>query len=213
MIHPTAIVDPGTALGAGAVIGAFVIVGEQPATPHEPSEIGASAHIRSHTVIYAGNHIGDRFTTGHGVTVREANRIGVDVAIGSRTSVEHHVEVGDRVRIHSGAFVAEHSRLEPDSWVGPHVVLTNVPHPTCPEAKRCLRGPTIGRGAIIGAHAVVLPWLTVGEHALVGAGAVVVDDVEPGTVVVGNPARVVGSVEDITCPVDLIERPYGNPFE
>jgi acetyltransferase-like isoleucine patch superfamily enzyme len=41
----------------------------------------------------------------------------------------------------------------------------------------------------------VLPGITIGEHAMVGAGAVVTRDVERGTVVVGNPARVVRRLE------------------
>ena len=50
--------------------------------------------------------------------------------------------------------------------------------------------PSIGDGVVIGANALVLGRLMVGDNAVVGAGAVVVKDVAPGTVVVGNPARV-----------------------
>jgi UDP-2-acetamido-3-amino-2,3-dideoxy-glucuronate N-acetyltransferase len=53
----------------------------------------------------------------------------------------------------------------------------------------------IKRGATVGAGAVVLPGVTIGERAMVGAGAVVTKDVEPDTVVVGNPARVVRRLE------------------
>lgn len=49
----------------------------------------------------------------------------------------------------------------------------------------------IGAHAFIGARAFVLPGVTVGERAVVGACAVVRRDVEPGTIVAGNPARVV----------------------
>ena len=41
----------------------------------------------------------------------------------------------------------------------------------------------------IGARAIVLPGVTIGEGAVVGAGAVVTKDVEPFTVVGGNPAK------------------------
>ena len=51
-------------------------------------------------------------------------------------------------------------------------------------------GIVIKRGATVGAGAVVLPGTTIGERAMVGAGAVVTKDVEPDTLVVGNPARV-----------------------
>jgi acetyltransferase-like isoleucine patch superfamily enzyme len=52
-----------------------------------------------------------------------------------------------------------------------------------------IKGPTIRRGARIGGGAVLCPGVEIGEEAFVGAGAVVVRDVEPETVVVGNPAR------------------------
>lgn len=47
----------------------------------------------------------------------------------------------------------------------------------------------VGMGAIIGAGATVIEKISIGEGALVGAGSVVINDIEPYTVVVGNPAR------------------------
>src|SRR5512146_1231331 len=77
---------PNVRLGADARLGDFVVVGEPP-RGKQPGEletrIGARAVIRSHTVIYAGNVIGDDFETGHGVLVREENEIGDHVSIGS----------------------------------------------------------------------------------------------------------------------------------
>jgi UDP-3-O-[3-hydroxymyristoyl] glucosamine N-acyltransferase len=57
----------------------------------EETIIGNGAVIRSHTVIYAGNVIGDRFQTGNKANIRELNRIGNDVSIGTLSVVEHHV--------------------------------------------------------------------------------------------------------------------------
>jgi acetyltransferase-like isoleucine patch superfamily enzyme len=187
-------------LGDGVVIEDFVVLGA-PARGHVPGEtplrIGRDSLIRSHTVIYAGNMIGDRFQTGHGVLLRESNEIGSDVSIGSHTIVEHHVRIGDGARIHSNAFIPEFSVLEPGSWIGPNVVLTNAAYPLSPGAKSDLRGPTIRAGAKVGANATVLPGVVIGRDALVGAGAVVVHDVPDEAVVVGNPARVIGKVGDI----------------
>lgn len=42
----------------------------------------------------------------------------------------------------------------------------------------------------VGAGAVILPRLIIGEGAIIGAGAIVTKDVEPYTVVLGNPAKV-----------------------
>lgn len=48
---------------------------------------------------------------------------------------------------------------------------------------------TIGDGVWIGARAIILPGVTIGEGAVVAAGAVVTKDVDPWTVVGGNPAK------------------------
>ena len=57
-----------------------------------------------------------------------------------------------------------------------------------------VKGPTIRRGARVGAGAVLCPGVEIGPEAFVGAGAVVTRDVAPRTLVVGNPARVLREV-------------------
>lgn len=47
----------------------------------------------------------------------------------------------------------------------------------------------------IGIGAILCPGVTIGPNSIVGAGSVVVDDVPPDTVVSGNPARFVCSIE------------------
>jgi acetyltransferase-like isoleucine patch superfamily enzyme len=186
------IIHPNVQLGEGVTIGAFVIIGE-PARGVAPGEvatiIGNKAVIRSHSVIYAGNEIGDGFQTGHNVMVREENEIGSDVSIGTHSIVEHHVYIGDGVRIHSQVFVPEFSRLEAGCWLGPNVVLTNARYPRSPKVKDELIGPIIHGGAKIGANSTLLPGVVIGRNVLVGAGSVVVRDVPDGAIVAGNPAK------------------------
>jgi acetyltransferase-like isoleucine patch superfamily enzyme len=52
----------------------------------------------------------------------------------------------------------------------------------------------IGSFVYIGYGAIILPGVTVGDHCLIGAGAVVTKDVPEGSVVAGNPARVLRSL-------------------
>ncbi len=158
----------------------------------------SGAHIRSHSVIYAGNQIGVNFQTGNKVNIRELNEIGNNVSIGTLSVVEHHVSIGNNVRIHSQVFIPEYSVLEEGAWIGPNVVLTNAKYPLFPGVKENLIGPTIKEGARIGANATILPGLVIGKNSLVGAGAVVVRDVPDGSVVVGNPAKVVKQVSDLS---------------
>jgi acetyltransferase-like isoleucine patch superfamily enzyme len=201
-VSPLARVHPNVQLGAGCVVGDFVIIGEPPrgAAPGDlATVIGPGATIRSHSVIYAGNVIGARFQAGHGALLRESNTIGDDVSVGSHSVVEHHVTIQHRARVHSMAFVPEYSTLEDGSWVGPGAKLTNTPHPLCPDVAQCIVGPTVARGAKIGGNATILPGVRIGEDALVGAGAVVTRDVPPRAVVAGNPARVIKGIEDLVC--------------
>ncbi|MDT7582357.1 MAG: hypothetical protein QOK35_3673, partial [Pseudonocardiales bacterium] len=79
--------------------------------------------------------------------------------------------------------------------IAPRVITTNDNFMGRTERRHALRrGPTIRRGARVGAGAVLCPGVEIGEEAFVGAGAVVVRDVPPGVVVVGNPARVLRDV-------------------
>jgi acetyltransferase-like isoleucine patch superfamily enzyme len=187
-------------LGADSVVEDYCIVGAPPRGAREgelPTTIGDGAVIRSHTVIYAGNIIGRNFQTGNKVNIRESNRIGDNVSVGTLSVIEHHVVIGDNVRIHTQAFIPEFSVLEEGCWIGPNVVLTNAKYPRSPEVKDRLAGPVIRRGAKIGANATILPGVVIGEDSLVGAGAVVVRDVPPGTVVAGNPARILRDIREL----------------
>jgi acetyltransferase-like isoleucine patch superfamily enzyme len=55
---------------------------------------------------------------------------------------------------------------------------------------------TIEADAWIGAEAIVLGGVTVGTLAVVGAGSVVTEDVAPRTVVAGNPAKPIRTLDD-----------------
>jgi acetyltransferase-like isoleucine patch superfamily enzyme len=190
----------GVRLGPRPLIEDYCVIG---VPPREVSEgeietiLGSDAHVRSHTVIYAGNIIGNCFQTGNKVNIREWNRIGNNVSVGTLSVIEHHVEIGNNVRIHSQAFIPEFSVLEDNAWIGPNVVLTNAKYPLSRGAKESLQGPRVKRGAKIGANATILPGVVIGENALVGAGAVVIKNVPGGMVVAGNPARIIRKISDL----------------
>ncbi len=191
---------PNVRIGKNALIGDYVVIGEPP-KGKRPGElatvIGAGAVIRSHTVIYAGNVIGNNFQTGHHVLLREENIIGDDVSVGTSSVVEHHVKIGNGVRIHTQAFIPETTILEDGVWIGPHVVITNAAYPLSRNVKKELKGATVKKRAKVGANATLLPGITVGENALVGAGSVVTEDVPPNKVVAGNPAKIINDISNL----------------
>lgn len=207
----------GVVVGEGSDLQAPCVIGKPPrgAAPGEQGlTIGVDAIIRPFTTIYAGTAIGDRFQSGQGASIREDNVIGDDVSVGTSAVLEFGNRIGDRVRIHSGCFL-EMVTVEDDVFIGPNVTFSDDPHPMgCPRYKECRGGATVRRLARIGANATILPGVVIGEDSLVGAGAVVVDDVPPGTVVVGNPARVIKRVDELDCDAGFFEKPYvWEPYE
>ncbi|MTI59287.1 MAG: transferase [Firmicutes bacterium] len=179
----------------------YVIIGVPPKGKKDgelETIIGDNAIIRSHTVIYAGNKIGDDFQTGHHVTIREENYIGNNVSIGTSSCIEHHITIEDDVRLHSQTFIPEYSRLEKGCWIGPNVVLTNAKYPKSKNVMNNLKGSIIKEKAKIGANTTILPGKTIGKNALIGAGTVVTKDVPNRKIVAGNPGKIIGSIDDIS---------------
>jgi acetyltransferase-like isoleucine patch superfamily enzyme len=190
LIAATAIIHDNVRLGRNVIVEDFCIIGARFAGYQgEETVIGDDAVIRSHTVVYAGNRIGNGFQTGNKANIRELNTIGNGVSIGTHSIVEHHVIIEDGVRIHSQVFVPEFSLLQRGCWVGPGTVITNARYPLHPDAKKELRGATIGPNAKVGAHCTLLPGVTIGAGALVGAGSLVVHDVPAKMLAFGRPAR------------------------
>ena len=165
--------------------------------------IGPHAIIRSFSVIYAGSRIGAHLETGHGAVIREENRIGDDFSIWNNSTVDYGCVIGSRVRVHTGVYIAQFTVIEDDVFLAPGVMIANDRHPICRD---CMRGPTIKRAARVGINATLLPEIVVGEAALVGSGAVVTRDVPARAVVVGNPARVIGTVDQLTHSRSYLER-------
>lgn len=101
--------------------------------------------------------------------------LGRNVVVAATAVIGTNVRVADSAVINTGA-IADH-----ESRVG---LATHI----CPGAVLAGR-VQVGEGAFVGLGAKVLPCLSIGDYAVVGAGAVVLEDVPPGTTVVGVPAR------------------------
>jgi acetyltransferase-like isoleucine patch superfamily enzyme len=123
-------------------------------------------------------------------------RIGADCNVCDHVFIENDVVVGDRVTIKSGVQLWDGLRIGDDVFIGPNATFTNDRFPRSKHYDHVVLETHVGDGASIGANATVLPGVTIGARAMVGAGSVVTRDVPAGAVVVGNPARVVGSVGD-----------------
>jgi acetyltransferase-like isoleucine patch superfamily enzyme len=147
-----------------------------------------------------GAMIGEGTKVWHHAQVREGARVGRECVLGKGAYVDKDVVIGDRCKIQNRASVFHGVTLEDGVFVGPHAVFANDTFPRAINPDGGLKSdddwtvePThVGRGASIGAGAVVLPGVTIGAWALIAAGAVVTADVPGHAIVKGNPARLAG---------------------
>jgi len=205
-VHPSAIVHPGTVLGDGVKVLENAVVGKQPSLsprstakrePLPPAVIGAGTIVSTGAIVFAGTEIGERVILGDQSCVRERVVVGDDVVIGRGSLVENDTTIGTLTKIQAEAYITAYSTLEEQVFVAPCVVTTNDNFMGRTERRHeLIKGPTIRRGARIGGGAILCPGIEIGEEAFVGAGAVVTKDVEPRTLVVGSPARVLRQVAD-----------------
>ncbi|MFE6689175.1 sugar O-acetyltransferase [Streptomyces sp. NPDC057743] len=111
------------------------------------------------------------------------------------------IELGARSRINFDAILLDCAPITigADVRMGPRCQLYTANHSDRAalrhgawESARPIR---VGDGAWLGGGVIVLPGVTIGADTVVGAGSVVTKDLPAGVVAVGNPARVVRSVE------------------
>lgn len=89
--------------------------------------------------------------------------------------------------------------IDDDCMIGPGCHLITAIHPVSPQLRKHKlqynKPVRLGKNVWLGAGATVLPGVTIGDNSIVGAGSVVTHDVEPNTIVVGNPARLLRKIE------------------
>lgn len=116
-----------------------------------------------------------------------------------------YIDYGKPVTIGRGCFIQQCCTffgrggitIGNDVFIGPKVNLITINHDPDPDN----RSATYGRPIVIedkvwiGINATILPGVKIGYGAIIGAGSVVTKDVEPMTIVAGNPARVIKKIE------------------
>jgi acetyltransferase-like isoleucine patch superfamily enzyme len=148
------------------------------------------------TAIVEDAKVGEGTKIWHFVHVRKGAKIGKNCNIGKGVYIDTKVEVGDNCKIQNFASVYQGVKLGNNVFVGPHVCFTNDVYPRADIwSEEKLEKTFVEDGASISANATIIAGITIGKYAMVGAGAVVTKDVPDFALVVGNPAKVVGTVD------------------
>jgi len=124
-----------------------------------------------------------------------------------------HIKLGDQCFINSGATFLDSNYITIGDRVsvGPNVQFITATHPILPE-ERIVQAPgdpilpfrpmtiakpiTIDEDCWIGAGAIIMPGVSIGMATIVGAGAIVTKSLPERVIAVGNPARVIRSIDD-----------------
>jgi UDP-3-O-[3-hydroxymyristoyl] glucosamine N-acyltransferase len=207
-IHPTAVVDPAATIGPGCEIGPFAVIGAG-------AEIGAGCVIGPHAVVADGVVLGEgcrigahatisHAICGRGVVLHPGARVGQE-GFGFAVTPEGGFEtmpqlgrviLGDRVEIGANACVDRGS--QGDTVLGADTRLDNmvqVGH-NVRTGRACVLvaqvgiagSASLGDGVQMAGQSGVAGHLHIGDGARVGAQSGVMNDVPPGTDVVGSPA-------------------------
>ena len=122
--------------------------------------------------------------------------IGEDCNICSHCFIENDVKIGNNVTIKNGVQIWDGIRIESNVFIGPNVTFTNDKFPRSKQHLKPFEKTYINEGSSIGANATIICGITIGEYALIGAGSVVTKSVPPNAMVFGNPAKIMGWVND-----------------
>lgn len=120
-----------------------------------------------------------------GAIIRDNVSIGKNAVIMMGAVINIGAVIGEGTMVDMNAVLGGRATVGKNCHVGAGAVLAGVIEPA--SAKPVV----VDDNVLIGANAVVIEGVHIGANAVVAAGAVVIEDVEPGKVVAGCPARVI----------------------
>jgi len=151
---------------------------------HETAIVSDDAKIGDNTKIWHYSHV-MRATIGEKCSIGQNCFIANNAVLGNNCRVQNNVSVYDGVVCGNNVFL------------GPSMVFCNDKTPRAAFSKHGVYDKTVVEDNVtIGANATIVPGITLKRGCFIGAGAVVTKDVAPYALMVGNPAREIGKVNE-----------------
>ena len=143
------------------------------------AEIGTGTKIWHYSHICKGSKIGKNCNIGQNVFIADGAILGDNCKVQNNVSIYAGVEAGDYV------------------FFGPSCVLTNDINPRgmCSKNGEYIK-TIIETGVTLGANCTIVCGNTLGKHSLIGSGAVICKNVEPYSIMVGNPGKKIGKIDE-----------------
>ena len=199
-------------------VAAEVPLSARSATRHIAVQLSAylTNHVVNRVPSYGLRHIWYRRILGLKLGTGSCIQLGMRLWFHSRRQIRRHPSALGGGAIGAGTWINRGCTLDVRGGlsigeqvsISPEVVILTADHDRDhPDFPIRYQAVTIEDHAWIGMRAMVLPGVRIGRGAVVGAGAVVTRDVEPFTVVAGVPARIVDHRAPTAADYVFDERP------
>ena len=205
IIHPHVVIESGVTMGEGTEVYPGAYLGKEPkgagnlARPpvfKRSLVVGSYCQIGPKATLYYDVSVGDNVLIGDGASVREQGVIGNNCILGRGVTIHYDVTLGTRSRVLDLSHITGNSRIGNNVFISVGVMTAN--DNTIGRAGYSdghVVGITVEDDATIGVGAVLTAGVVVGTKAIVGASSLVTRNVEPHTMVLGVPARVIQRFE------------------
>ena len=140
--------------------------------------------------------IGKKTTVWQFAVILKNAIIGSNCNINCHTFIENDVVIGDNVTVKSGVYLWDGIRVEDFVFIGPNATFVNDLYPKSKQYPTEFQQTYLRKGCSIGANATILGGVEIGENALIAAGSVITKNVVPNALMVGNPAKQKGWVNN-----------------
>jgi UDP-N-acetylglucosamine acyltransferase len=191
LVHPSAIVEPGAALGANVRVGAFAYVGAH-------VRLGDGVELHPHATVMGHTVLGENCAVFPNAVIGGAPQvIGFQASPDSRLEVARGCVFREFVSVHAGVpkfggvtrigencYMMAGAHAAHDDQIGNNVVMAN--------GVAIAGHVEVGDNVWFGGLSAIHQFTRIGRNAFIGGGAIVVEDVIPFGSVVGNHAKLVG---------------------
>lgn len=152
--------------------------------------------IHESAYVEDGAEIGKDTSIWHFAHVRKKAKIGKNCNIGKSVYIDTEVVIGNNCKIQNFASLYKGLTVGDNVFIGPHVCFTNDLYPRAHIwSDDKIEKTIVDEGASIGANSTIIAGVKIGKYSMIGAGSVVTKNVPDFSLVVGNPARVIGEVD------------------
>lgn len=153
--------------------------------------------VHDTAIVDQGAEIGEGTKVWHYSHICKGAKIGKNCNIGQNVFIAGGAVIGDYCKVQNNVSIYAGVEAEDYVFFGPSCVLTNDINPRGMHSKGGAYIKTkLEKGVTLGANCTIVCGNTLGKHSLIGSGAVICKDVEPYSIMVGNPGKKIGDIDE-----------------